>query len=102
MALDGQYSVMTPGDFLDEVHARLGDTPFTIVTPTPEALSTLRDTNARRLLNPITPEVVPNILAPVVGLLAARRARGGAADNSLTLDANYVRRTDAELKWKGL
>jgi hypothetical protein len=38
----------------------------------------------------------------VVGLLAAGRARGGITGNSLTLEADYVRRTDAELKWKGI
>jgi hypothetical protein len=47
-------------------------------------------------------EVVANILAPAVGLLAVRRARCGITGDSLTLEANYVRRTDAELKWKAL
>ena len=47
-------------------------------------------------------EVVANILAPAVGLLAVRRARAGVVGDSLTLEANYVRRTDAELKWKAL
>ena len=46
--------------------------------------------------------MVPNILAPLVGLLAARTGARRPHGNSLTLDAHYVRRTDAELKWKGI
>ena len=118
LALEGEHSVMAPGDFLKEVRARLGDTRFTIVTPTPEALAAARsqrngvpeaseapkekDAIAVELEVQLEVEVVPNILAPLVGLLAARRARGGLTSNSLTLDAHYVRRTDAELKWKGI
>jgi len=106
LVLAGEYSVMPPADFLNEVRTRLGDTgtAFTIVTPTPEALSAaLGQWNAGiEGRKGITLDVVPNILALAIGLLAARRARSGTTDNSLTLEANYVRRTDAELKWKGL
>ena len=95
---------MAPVDFLKDVRERLGDTPFTIVTPTPEALAAARSQRnsvpeAEEAIA-VEVEVVPNILAPLVGLLAARRARAGITSNSLTLDAHYVRRTDAELKWK--
>ena len=114
LALEGEHSVMAPADFLKDVRARLGDTPFTIVTPTPEALAPARgkrngvpeaEAAVAVEVGPegdLQVEVVPNILAPLVGLLAARRARGGITSNSLTLDAHYVRRTDAELKWKGI
>jgi tRNA threonylcarbamoyladenosine biosynthesis protein TsaB len=104
LALEGEHSVMTPDDFLEDVRARLGDGAFTIVTPTPEALSAALDNldGGQTAREKIRVEVVPNILAPVVGLLAARRARHGLTGDSLTLEANYVRRTDAELKWKGL
>jgi hypothetical protein len=92
---------MTPADFLKEARARLADTPFTIVTPTPEVLSGALGPQGG-LPEPIAVESVQNVLAPLVGLLAARRACRGLTDSSLTLDANYVRRTDAELKWKGI
>ena len=104
----GEYSVMAPPGFLQAVHARLGDAPITVVTPTPEALSAAM---AQSNGDPKTDknfaiEVVPNILAPVIGLLAVRRATHShgheATGDALTLEANYVRRTDAELKWKEL
>jgi len=43
---------------------------------------------------------VSAILAPRVGRLGVLRARRGEVVDALTLDANYVRRTDAELHWK--
>jgi tRNA threonylcarbamoyladenosine biosynthesis protein TsaB len=46
-------------------------------------------------------ERVSSVLAPVIGTLALDRARRGETVDALALDANYVRRSDAELHWKG-
>jgi tRNA threonylcarbamoyladenosine biosynthesis protein TsaB len=46
-------------------------------------------------------EVVSNILAPAIGQIACGRAKRGEVKDALTVDANYVRRSDAELHWKG-
>ncbi len=40
-------------------------------------------------------------LAPIVGEVAAKRLREGNVTDALHLDANYVRRSDAEILWKG-
>jgi hypothetical protein len=40
------------------------------------------------------------VLAPFVGQLAYRKAQRGETADALRLDANYVRRSDAELNWK--
>jgi tRNA threonylcarbamoyladenosine biosynthesis protein TsaB len=40
-------------------------------------------------------------LAPTIGMIAASRARVGEFSDPVTLDANYVRRSDAEIFWKG-
>jgi len=104
LVLQGEHSVMTPVDFVNEMRVLAGKETLMIVTPTPEALSgamgapdgTVEGAGGFRV------EVVANILAPAVGLLAVRRARAGVVGDSLTLEANYVRRTDAELKWKAL
>jgi len=101
LVLEGEHSVATPVDFLNGLRERMGSEPFTIVTPTPEVLLAALEVGqssgqATRV------EVVPNILAPAVGLLAARRARNGLTGDALSLEADYVRRTDAELKWKAL
>lgn len=95
----GEHSSATPGDFLKGLRERMGTEAFTIVTPTPEVLQPALEGN-EALGEGIRVEVVPNILAPVVGLLAMRRSRSGLAGDALSLEANYVRRTDAELKFK--
>ncbi len=42
----------------------------------------------------------PRALAGAVGMIAAARLRAGLAQDPAALDANYVRRSDAELFWK--
>ena len=49
----------------------------------------------------LTYERVSSVLAPTIGQLAYQRAKRGEVVDALTLDANYVRRSDAELHWKG-
>lgn len=47
---------------------------------------------------PVTP--APRALAQAIGRIAWRKFRAGEAVDSARLDANYVRRSDAELFWK--
>jgi tRNA threonylcarbamoyl adenosine modification protein YeaZ len=101
----GETLVMSPQKFFADVHQSLGDQTFTIVTSTPQVFvneigqQNDADHGGRRL----TIESVSGVLAPVAGEIAWRRIQAGgtATSDSLTLDANYVRRTDAEVKWKG-
>jgi tRNA threonylcarbamoyladenosine biosynthesis protein TsaB len=44
--------------------------------------------------------VSPDELAPAIAILGEERASQGKLSNSLELDANYVRRSDAEIFWK--
>jgi len=44
---------------------------------------------------------VSGILAPAVAQLARVMAAEGRLTDALHLDANYIRRPDAEVKWKG-
>lgn len=46
-------------------------------------------------------ELVRSALAPVIGRLGFQQLREGKATDALGLDANYVRRSDAEIFWKG-
>jgi tRNA threonylcarbamoyladenosine biosynthesis protein TsaB len=48
-----------------------------------------------------TMEQVSATLAPMIGRIGARLLREGKATDPLGLDANYVRRSDAEIFWKG-
>jgi tRNA threonylcarbamoyladenosine biosynthesis protein TsaB len=108
LVLDGEEYVMTPAEFFEALHKRVGSAEFSIVTPEPKLFS-----------NPVSPELFPNavsrneiaklnariepassVLAPFIGQLGFQRAQRGDLADALTLDANYVRRTDAELHWK--
>ena len=46
-------------------------------------------------------ERVSPVLAPEIGRLGFLRAQSGDVVDALALDANYIRRSDAELHWKG-
>jgi tRNA threonylcarbamoyladenosine biosynthesis protein TsaB len=91
---EAEDRVATPEEFA----AALKERPGTVVTPDLQfvaqiALRSDGDANAR--------EEVSGLLAPVIGRIAYERARRGETTDALTLDANYVRRSDAELFWKG-
>jgi len=46
-------------------------------------------------------EPVSGYLAPVIARMAASEVAAGRCTDALALDANYVRRSDAEIFWKG-
>jgi tRNA threonylcarbamoyladenosine biosynthesis protein TsaB len=102
LALEGEECVMTPDEFIESLHARRAASDSTIVTPAPAlvcaAASRYETTHAAG--RGIRVDEVSAILAPYVGRLGYLRAQRGEVVDSLTLDANYVRRTDAELHWK--
>ena len=93
----GEEAVLSVEMFLIRVKSELGKELPTLVSPTPEALDPA-------LMVATLPgaqiESVSGILAPVIGQLGFERANRGELQNALTLDANYVRRSDAELFWK--
>jgi tRNA threonylcarbamoyladenosine biosynthesis protein TsaB len=97
LALEGEECVMTPDEFLEMLRSRAADTDFTIVTPEPEIISRQMSQIEKR-----TPSVeqVSSVLAPLIGQIGYQRAQRGQVSDALLLDANYVRRTDAELHWK--
>ena len=68
-----------------------------LVTPTPEAISF---EEARSILPSARIEHVPAALAASIGRLGYERARRGALVDPVQLDANYVRRSDAEAATK--
>jgi tRNA threonylcarbamoyladenosine biosynthesis protein TsaB len=99
LALDGEEYVMTPAEFFEAVAARTGSAEFTIVTPTPEVIATLRSQNETEF-GRISVESASAVLAPLIGQVGFRQAQRGHLVDALTLDANYVRRTDADMHWK--
>lgn len=103
LALQGDECVMTPEELLEGLHSEKVLSDFAIVTPVPGLLSSAvsRYETTQPSADRIRLHEVSDVLAPYVGRLGYRRAQRGELMNSLTLDANYVRRTDAELHWKG-
>jgi tRNA threonylcarbamoyladenosine biosynthesis protein TsaB len=101
LALDGEESVMDPEEFVGALEGIADNCPFTVVTPAPGLLSKILSDHKALLAarEPKIDEVSP-ILAPHVGHLGYVRAQRGTLDDALTLAASYIRRTDAELKWK--
>ena len=93
---------MTPDEFMESLHARCAASDCTIVTPAPALVSAAasRYETAHVAGCEIRVDEVSAILAPYVGRLGYLRAQRGEVVDSLTLDANYIRRTDAELHWK--
>jgi tRNA threonylcarbamoyladenosine biosynthesis protein TsaB len=102
LALEGEENVMSPDEFLEALETKQDSSELAIVTPVPELLAdTLSrcETN-RGAAGRIRVEQVSAVLAPYVGQLGLRHAQQGRLVDSLTLDAHYIRRSDAELHWK--
>jgi len=95
LVLEGDECVTTPQEFFDSLQGR-GISDLSIATPVPALVSNVESRNET------TPRIerVSAILAPHVGRLGYFRAKRGDLVDSLRLDANYVRRSDAELHWK--
>lgn len=101
LVLDGEERVMDPEEFVGALTAARENGTFTVVTPEPALLAKVLSGHNARPANrePRVDEASP-ILAPHVGRLGYARAQRGNLDDALTLAASYIRRTDAELKWK--
>jgi tRNA threonylcarbamoyladenosine biosynthesis protein TsaB len=91
----GSERVGTPEEFLEALASEPSGEPPTAVTPVPALLRDLLSRGAGRV--PLKIEEVSPALAPAIGRLGFLRARQGRITDSLHLDANYVRPSDAEL-----
>jgi tRNA threonylcarbamoyladenosine biosynthesis protein TsaB len=94
---EGDDRVATPEEFLSALR-ELPESRVVVVTSDGDIA---RKFTSHSETGDIPVERVSNVLAPVIGALALERARRGATVDALALDANYVRRSDAELHWKG-
>lgn len=94
----GDDVVMGPGEFWRHLHERTGGADLLFATPAAEFLASV--TKGSPYENHV---VVPvsRVLAPAVGQLGWAKALRGETCDALSLDAHYVRRSDAELLFKG-
>ncbi len=106
LALDGEEFVVTPEEFGAKLDAladadggvRRGE--FTIVTPDASVVAVVSRLRSNLAASFAGLDIVSSVLAPSIGRIAHARALRGDVSDALTLDANYVRRTDAEMRWK--
>ncbi len=95
----GVERVMEAPEFLAALRVQVGDASVIFTTPTPDILSGALAASSFSDSQVLTASPV---LAPVIGLLGLAHARQGKLVDALHLEANYVRRSDAELVFKAL
>jgi tRNA threonylcarbamoyladenosine biosynthesis protein TsaB len=93
--------VIAPDKFLDWCAAKAVLENLDWVSTDPNCLTQTQQWCSRIARNQTVREV-SGLLAPRIGQIGYRLARQNCLSDALTLDANYVRRSDAELLWKGL
>ena len=97
LQLIGEESILTAEEFLKSVQEFSNSDHPVLVSPTPDVLPS---SLVQQLLPGARIEAVSGVLAPVIGRLGFERANRGELVDALHLDANYVRRSDAEAAWK--
>jgi tRNA threonylcarbamoyladenosine biosynthesis protein TsaB len=96
LALASEESILSLDEFLELVKGK-SPQPVQLVSPTPDVLPATR---IGEVLPGARVVQVSAALAPAIGRLGFERARRGDLTDSIRLDANYVRRSDAESAWK--
>jgi tRNA threonylcarbamoyladenosine biosynthesis protein TsaB len=95
----GEDLLATADEFLQVMRAQLGDgLGLAIVCISPDVIEPALE---RQGLGNCRIEVVSGVLAPSIGQLGYAKAIRGDVVDALHLDANYIRRPDAEMNWKG-
>jgi tRNA threonylcarbamoyladenosine biosynthesis protein TsaB len=92
--------VIAPDKFLDWCAANAGSEKIDFVSTDPNCVTQSYQWSSRLSLDEAVQEASP-LLAPRVGQLGYRLALQNRLTDALSLDANYVRRSDAEIFWKG-
>jgi tRNA threonylcarbamoyladenosine biosynthesis protein TsaB len=92
--------VIAPGKFVEEAVRLAGDSEILWLSPDGAQMAGEGSWKEREARGEEI-ESVSAVLAPAIGRIGARLLREGKVVDALTLDANYVRRSDAEIFWKG-
>jgi tRNA threonylcarbamoyladenosine biosynthesis protein TsaB len=96
----GEEVVIAPGEFVQMAVEQARGERLAWATPDADGLVDTPEWREREKLGD-EPRIVSAFLADSIARLAERELAAGRATGSLELDANYVRRTDAEVFWKG-
>jgi tRNA threonylcarbamoyladenosine biosynthesis protein TsaB len=92
--------VVAPDKFLEWCTAKAGSETIDWVSTDPNCLIQTQQWSSRVASNETVHEVSA-LLAIRIGQIGYRLARQNHLTDALSLDANYVRRSDAELFWNG-
>jgi tRNA threonylcarbamoyladenosine biosynthesis protein TsaB len=96
----GEETVIPPGKFVEMAMELASGGSISWVSTDPECLLEDAAWSARESRGEKV-ERVSCILAPAIGRLGMAQLMAGRHTDALSLDANYVRRSDAEIFWKG-
>ncbi len=94
----GEEVVLSADEFVQLVSQTIGDRHVVFVSPCVEVIRPSVERAALRFAR--MEESVRVCSRPFVGRLAYSGALRGDVGDALRLDANYVRRSDAEMKWR--
>lgn len=89
-----------PAEFLDWVKERSMNGRVRWISMDPEKM-TAQEGWRERAAEGESVEVSTSVLAPLIGRIGRQRALQGRLTDALGLDAQYLRRPDAEVFWKG-
>ena len=92
--------VASPQEFIDWVSQRSSSECVSWISLDPEKLTAEKGWGERAQRGESV-QLSTNVLAPAIGKIGCRRALEGRLTDALGLDAEYVRRPDAEVFWKG-
>jgi len=95
-----QEMVAAPAEFLHWVNEHAGNQPVSWISPDPDKVTALEEWQIRAKAGQRI-ELSSSVLAPPIGKIGFQRAREGRLVDALALDAEYIRRPDAETLWKG-
>lgn len=100
LTLLGEEMVIAPGKFVETVSELSGGESVSWVSSDSESILADEAWKARQGRGERV-ELVSSVLAASIGRIGLAQLAAGRTADALTLDANYVRRSDAEIFWKG-
>jgi tRNA threonylcarbamoyladenosine biosynthesis protein TsaB len=92
--------VIAPHRFLEWCDANSRSEKIDWVSTDPSTVTQMQQWSSRLAMHETVQDISP-FLAPCIGQIGYRLAHQGRLTDALSLDANYVRRSDAEILWKG-
>jgi tRNA threonylcarbamoyladenosine biosynthesis protein TsaB len=92
----GEEVVATADEFFEFVRMNLAGRRLVIACTSAELI---RPAIERQGFHGCGIEIVSGVLAPVIGKIGYAKALRGEVVDALHLDANYIRRSDAEMNW---